>query len=132
MSNPFPLPYVEHECRKLGMTLDQYLSEVVAAYIEAIYFTEQEGEDLPPMDDQSVRLIEAECYAFLHLARWHVIDWLPSQIGHDFWLTRNGHGSGFWDRDCGTPASRDALTLLAQRFDIQDWYVGDNAILHAS
>jgi len=21
------------------------------------------------------------------------------QIGHDFWLTRNGHGSGFWDRD---------------------------------
>lgn len=20
-----------------------------------------------------------------------------SQAGHDFWLTRNGHGSGFWD-----------------------------------
>ena len=43
------------------MTLDQYLSEVVAAYIEAIYFTEQEGEDLPPMDDKSVRLIEPVC-----------------------------------------------------------------------
>lgn len=22
----------------------------------------------------------------------------PVQIGHDLWLTRNGHGSGFWDR----------------------------------
>lgn len=21
------------------------------------------------------------------------------QIGHDFWLTRNGHGAGFWDGD---------------------------------
>lgn len=20
------------------------------------------------------------------------------QVGHDFWLTRNGHGAGFWDR----------------------------------
>ena len=23
------------------------------------------------------------------------------QIGHDFWLTRNGHGAGFWDRGLG-------------------------------
>lgn len=23
------------------------------------------------------------------------------QIGHDFWLTRNGHGTGFWDRGLG-------------------------------
>ena len=22
----------------------------------------------------------------------------PAQAGHDFWLTRCGHGSGFWDR----------------------------------
>jgi hypothetical protein len=21
------------------------------------------------------------------------------QIGHDFWLTRNGHGAGFWESD---------------------------------
>lgn len=23
------------------------------------------------------------------------------QVGHDFWLTRNGHGAGFWDRGIG-------------------------------
>ena len=22
-----------------------------------------------------------------------------AQAGHDYWLTRNGHGAGFWDRD---------------------------------
>ena len=24
-----------------------------------------------------------------------------AQAGHDFWLTRNGHGVGFWDRGLG-------------------------------
>lgn len=24
-----------------------------------------------------------------------------SRIGHDLWLTRNGHGAGFWDGDYG-------------------------------
>jgi len=23
---------------------------------------------------------------------------IEQQAGHDFWLTRNGHGTGFWDR----------------------------------
>lgn len=26
---------------------------------------------------------------------------LDDQNGHDFWLTRNGHGCGFWDRGYG-------------------------------
>lgn len=25
-------------------------------------------------------------------------DWSDEQIGHDLWLTRAGHGTGFWDR----------------------------------
>ena len=36
------------------------------------------------------------------------------QIGHDFWLTRNHHGAGFWDRDLGEVG--DKLTKLAQKF----------------
>lgn len=26
----------------------------------------------------------------------------PAQAGHDFWLTQNGHGAGFWDGDWPT------------------------------
>ena len=26
----------------------------------------------------------------------------PAQVGHDFWLTRNRHGAGFWDRAMAT------------------------------
>lgn len=32
------------------------------------------------------------------------------QAGHDFWLTRNGHGAGFWDGDWPEP---DAAVLTA-------------------
>lgn len=37
------------------------------------------------------------------------------QAGHDFWLTRNGHGAGFWDGDWPEPqASR--LTKACEEF----------------
>lgn len=36
------------------------------------------------------------------------------QIGHDFWLTRNHHGAGFWDRGLGEVG--DQLTKIAQEF----------------
>jgi hypothetical protein len=32
-------------------------------------------------------------------------DWLASQAGHDFYLTRNRHGAGFWDGDWPAPLS---------------------------
>ena len=54
------------------------------------------------------------------------------QIGHDFWLTRNHHGAGFWDRpglkDGGLG---DALTKAAQEFKEYDLYIGDDGKVYA-
>jgi len=39
------------------------------------------------------------------------------QCGHDFWLTRQGHGTGFWDRPdntYGNAANREKLNNYAQ------------------
>lgn len=46
--------------------------------------------------------------------------------GHDFWLTRGGHGVGFWDRDLGDVG--DVLTTFckAPHFRNVDVYVGDD------
>ena len=45
--------------------------------------------------------------------------------GHDFWLTRNGHGAGFWDR--GYPAELSkVLTQGSKSFGSCDWYIGDD------
>lgn len=50
-------------------------------------------------------------------------------FGHDFALTRNGHGVGFWDRDSeGLPKFLgDALTRVCQKnFHEYNLYLGDD------
>lgn len=54
----------------------------------------------------------------------------PEQIGHDFWLTRNHHGAGFWDRGLGEIG--DALTKLAHSYGDSDLYVGDDGQVYVS
>ena len=37
-------------------------------------------------------------------------------LGHDLWLTSQGHGAGFWDRNTLTQHQRDTLSEVARRF----------------
>ena len=50
--------------------------------------------------------------------------------GTDFWLTRNHHGAGFWDRGYGEIG--DQLTDLAKTFSGVDTYVGDDGLAYFS
>lgn len=43
------------------------------------------------------------------------------QAGHDFWLTRNRHGAGFWDRGIGEAGTK--LTNVAHAYGSCDVYV---------
>lgn len=52
------------------------------------------------------------------------------QNGHDFWLTRNGHGAGFWDRGYG--AVGDRLSKAAKVYRSSDLYLGDDGKIHCS
>ena len=40
--------------------------------------------------------------------------WTDEQLGHDLWLTREGHGAGFWDRGVGDPAKDAAGNRLSE------------------
>lgn len=51
------------------------------------------------------------------------------QIGHDFWLTRNHHGAGFWDRGLGKIG--EALTKASHVYGSVDLYVSDDGIVRA-
>lgn len=51
------------------------------------------------------------------------------QSGHDFWLTRNRHGAGFWDRGLGK-VGKD-LTDMAHPYGECNLYVGDDQKIHA-
>lgn len=56
-----------------------------------------------------------------------------SQAGHDFWLNRNGHGAGFWDRDAldegGLGERLSAASKLAGESDL---YQGDDGGIYVS
>lgn len=52
------------------------------------------------------------------------------QNGHDFWLTRNGHGAGFWDRGYG--AVGDKLSAACKPYGSVDLYVGDDGTIYGS
>jgi len=47
--------------------------------------------------------------------------------GHDFWLTRNGHGAGFWDGDY---INGDKLTDLCKPYGTIDLYVGADGLVY--
>lgn len=60
------------------------------------------------------------------------VDDNATQAGHDFWLTRNGHGAGFWDRGdlYGSESMGDKLTAAAESFSSCDMYVGDDGKIY--
>jgi hypothetical protein len=49
------------------------------------------------------------------------------QLGMDIWLTRNGHGSGFFDRNY---IHEDSLTTAAQQLKSKDLVIGDDGKLY--
>ncbi len=55
------------------------------------------------------------------------------RAGHDFWLTRNGHGAGFWDGDWPEPQATRLTAACGWRtaFPEVDLYVGDDGKIYA-
>ena len=51
------------------------------------------------------------------------------QNGHDFWVTRNRHGTGFWDRGYGDVGKR--LTDAAHVYGESNLYVGADGMIQS-
>src|SRR5262245_12754239 len=65
-------------------------------------------DDLAP---ETLAGIEADCADFYNANHEQ---WEDDELaGHDFWLTRNGHGAGFWDGDYPDDVG-DALTKASK------------------
>lgn len=110
----------------------------INAYIECLLWSSEpdsSDEDAWPDDatlsDEARERCEVECKAFLYRFRPFIeaepTDPGLSQAGHDFALTRNGHGAGFWDGDW--PTYGDMLTKGSKSFGEIDIYVGDDGQL---
>ena len=97
-------------------------------------YDDQGGEPLDAnygLDDiaqETLESIKEDCVAF---QRDHADDISNDveQAGHDFWLTRNFHGCGFWDGDWPHDVG-ERLTEAAHVYGSIDLYVGDDGKIY--
>lgn len=134
------------------------LDAFTQGYIEALFFTEMEHgttsethepetqSSLPgdmtfaDLSQTALATIVAECEAFqeTHAAllesvygvqgRYESREYDAQRAGNDFWYTRNGHGTGFWDR--GLDDAGDKLADICRATRNQDAYMGDDGQIH--
>ena len=71
----------------------------IGAYLEAIDFTQGYDTAKTELDEDCRREAIIDALAFFNRAWGAIGDDVLEQCAHDFWLSRNGHGTGFWDRD---------------------------------
>ncbi len=74
--------------------------------------------------------LTTDCEAFMDANMFDLVDFPSGEAGHDFFLTRNHHGAGFWDRSYGTKDLRSRLTKSSHAFGETDIYVGDDRKLY--
>ena len=117
-----------------------YLPAFLASYLTTLRWADC-GPDsgIPacaPLSPSLVAASRADAVAFLDKAAHHidaVEDRLPgfwlTLAAHDFWLTRRGHGAGFWDGDWPSPEA-EALYDLAKSFGDAEVYLGDDGLVY--
>lgn len=107
----------------MNYTDADHLHEMVEGYLRCALWSwlDEDGsapfggsEDDTPLtevfDTRSIVIATQDCRDFCDYVAWETeglaaTDALaamdPTQAGHDFWLTRERHGAGFWDRGLG-------------------------------
>jgi hypothetical protein len=136
--------------------MDAYIQDdFLRGYIEAAIWTGTDESDETggwPLDErfgfsdvalESMEKALAECRAFQeeNAADLYVFrEFYPRSpdghssdafAGHNFWLTRNGHGVGFWDR--GLPKDvGERLTKASRKAGERYIYIGDDEQLYIS
>lgn len=121
------------------------LDAFTAAYITCAlwstydYSNEQGGDpfdrnysaaDIAP---ETLAKMQADCAQFWEDSNPEICaaELTAEQAGHDFWLTRNHHGAGFFDRGLPEPVEA-ALMTAAHAFLEIDLYLGDDGRIHTS
>ena len=109
------------------MTREQEI--FIDAFFEALFLSEgEEFYDISytDLEDDDIAGVVNDCLGFLIEAST-LLAKTPMTFdaaGHDFLLTRNGHGAGFWDRGLGDIG--DKLTDMAHNYGTIGLELGNN------
>lgn len=114
------------------------LTKFELSYIETALWSSIDLGDDEPMDSkfgvedfalETLEVIRKDCQKFLELIEGIEVEESDSQIAHDFWLTRNSHGAGFWDGDYPEEIG-EKLTEISKQFGEINLYSGDDGKLY--
>lgn len=126
-----------HEVIDVCKPDDGWVTRVVDGYVECALWadtpTDEDGErPETELSDEGRDDLRSDVTDFLSddetLTLLVGLD--PGQVGHDYWLTRNGHGAGFWDRGLGKRGDR--LTEITKPYGSRDLYLGDDGLIYVS
>ena len=85
----------------------EHLDLLIPNYLHCALWSSTNDEDEPldslydfrtDISSEGVLRVIEDCTKFLTLATPYLKNADLAFAGHDFWLTRNRHGAGFWDR----------------------------------
>jgi len=115
------------------------LDEFTTAYIQAaLFFTSNPdsksdasfSDDFGPehISKELLDQMMSDCGRFQELYK-HLFEGDERKAGHDFWLTRCGHGAGFWDGDWEKDIG-ETLTKASKSFGEIELYLGDDGFIY--
>ena len=120
------------------MTLPAQSDSFTLAYIACALWSSLDDDGVPldtnyiasDLAPETLERIKADCAAF-RAQNWESICGNLSRAGHDFWLTRNHHGAGFWYGDWLENVGEE-LTEACRLWGEFDLYIGDDGEIYAN
>lgn len=106
------------------------ITKILTAYLVCALWTEEkfDGRTIEDIGASTKTTATKEITEFVTKAGDLLNDIDEEQIGHDFWLTRNHHGAGFFDRGLGEVG--DKLTTIAQTFKTLDLWESECDVIY--
>ena len=123
--------------KELMGQLDEGVSpRALASYLETALWSSTDGGDgnlddnygPRDVDKGTLNTAKRDLQKFFNQAKKYIKGLDEKKVAHDFWLTRNGHGAGFWDGDY---EFGDELTKIAEKFKQVELYVGDDGKIYS-
>lgn len=114
--------------------LNTALEEFIRGYIECALWASLDDDERPldsimglKLSPELLKDVREDCTDFFNRFAG-AIRGREAQAGHDFWLTRNGHGAGFWDGDWTPYRLGKRLSDWAKTYGSVDLYVRDGMV----
>jgi hypothetical protein len=122
--------------------IEHDIDAILSSYFESALWTDEDnlaedvGEDAAKsftvfdFSDETKAKSKEDITKFMEKAGQYLNDVTDEMIGHDFWLTRNHHGAGFWDRKEIDYEIGDKISEICHEFRELHVIVGDDKKLY--